>query len=60
MDLKDYIPLDKSWIIRMGVLDIIQGYDDITSFLDSQDNLGGDLKALRRVVESWLCVKTSA
>ena len=51
--LEEYIPLDKSWIIRMGVLDIIRGYGDITSFLDSQDNLGGDLKALRRVVESF-------
>lgn len=48
-----YIPLDKSWIIRMGVLDIIHGYKDIQSFLDKQNNLGEDLLALKRVVKNW-------
>jgi len=52
-DFKDYIPLDKSWIIRMGILDILSGCNDITTFLDSEGNLGGDLKSLRRVVESF-------
>jgi len=48
-----YIPLDKSWMIRVGVLDIINGYTDITAFLESQDSLSDDLKALYRVSENW-------
>jgi len=48
-----YIPLDKSWIIRMGFLDIINGYDDINKFLEKQNNLGDDLIALKRVTEKW-------
>ncbi|MEK7641683.1 MAG: hypothetical protein AAB365_01660 [Patescibacteria group bacterium] len=48
-----YIPLDKSWIIRMGVLDMVNGYDDISIFLSKQKNLGDDLAALKRAAESW-------
>ena len=49
-----YIPLDKSWIIRMGVLDLMAGYDEITSFLDGVNGeLSGDLKALKRVIPQW-------
>jgi len=50
---KGYIALDKSWIIRMGILDLMNGYSDINNFLKSQHNLGGDLKALQRVIDSW-------
>lgn len=50
---KKFIPLDKSWIIRMGVLDIINGYDDIAKFLSDQKNLGDDLVALKRVAGAW-------
>ncbi|MDP1689498.1 MAG: hypothetical protein Q8L47_05250 [bacterium] len=52
-EIKKYIPLDKSWIIRMGVLDIINGYDDINKFLDNQKGLSDDLLALKRASESW-------
>lgn len=52
-ELNKYIPLDKSWIIRMGVLDIINGYDDINKFLDKQNVLGDDLMALRRASKDW-------
>jgi hypothetical protein len=48
-----YIPLDKSWIIRMGFLDLINGYDDINKFLEKQEDLGGDLQALKNVAEVW-------
>ena len=48
-----YVPLDKSWIIRMGMLDIVNGYDDIHHFLDAQSNLGADLEALKRVAFAW-------
>ena len=50
---KKYIPLDKSWINRMGILDIVNGYDDIGVFLSTQENLGDDLLALKRAVEVW-------
>jgi hypothetical protein len=50
---KRLIPLDKSWIIRMGFLDIINGKKDIFDFLDSQKNLNDDLLALKRVSETW-------
>lgn len=48
-----HIPLDKSWIIRMGVLDMIHGYDDIIHFLNAQQNLNDDLIALKRAALSW-------
>lgn len=48
-----YIPLDKSWIIRMGILDMVNGYDDIQKFLEIQENLGDDLFALKRAAIDW-------
>jgi len=55
MDLikEKLIPLDKSWIIRMGVLDLINEYDDIIDFLDREKELNGDLFALRQAVKDW-------
>jgi hypothetical protein len=50
---KKYIPLDKSWIIRMGILDMINGYDDIQKFLSEQQSLGEDLLALKRTAINW-------
>lgn len=50
---KKYIPLDKSWIIRMGILDMVNGYDDIQQFLSGQQNLGDDLLALKGAAENW-------
>ena len=49
----EFIPLDKSWIIRMGVLDVVNDHKDVLDFLDKQENLGDDLLALRNVVEVW-------
>lgn len=48
-----FIPLDKSWIIRMGVLDILNGYKDTIKFLKRTDNLNGDLISLLRASEEW-------
>jgi len=48
-----YIPLDKSWVIRMGVLDLLNGYKDAIWFLKQQKQLGDDLKALLRVLLTW-------
>jgi hypothetical protein len=49
----NFIPLDKSWIIRMGILDIIHGKKDINNFLAKQKNLSDDLLALKRVTTDW-------
>ena len=55
---KKYIPLDKYWTIRMGVLDIIHGYPDMKKFLDKEENLGGDIQALHRASEVWNTTKS--
>lgn len=50
------MPLDKSWIIRLGILDILHGHaNDIGDFLASQNpaTLGTDLQALLRVCKQW-------
>lgn len=48
-----FIPLDKSWINRMGVLDLIHDHNDIVLFLNTQDTLSDDLLALKRACEVW-------
>ena len=48
-----FIPLDKSWIIRMGVLDIIHDHDDIVLFLNTQTTLSDDLLALKHACSVW-------
>lgn len=53
MELKNFLPLDKSWIIRMGILDLINDKSDIRTFLDKQEDLGEDLLALKRIVYNW-------
>lgn len=50
---KKFIPLDKSWIIRMGMLDMLNGKDDILDFLHGQEELSDDLQALGRAVADW-------
>jgi len=51
---KKYIPLDKSWAIRMGVLDLIHGYKDTFSFLEENNqHLSDDLIALLRISKQW-------
>jgi hypothetical protein len=46
---KGYIPLDKSWINRMALLDFINRSDYSILFLKEQyDELGDDLKAAHR------------
>ncbi|MFC1728112.1 hypothetical protein ACFLZ7_01445 [Nanoarchaeota archaeon] len=48
-----YIPLDKSWIIRMGLLDLLNSHKNIIEFLEKQKNLSDDLKALYRALIDW-------
>ncbi len=37
----------------MGVLDIVNGYNDIEKFLEGRENLNDDLIALKRAAKSW-------
>src|SRR3989344_5973106 len=51
---KGYIPLDKSWMIRIGVLDLVHGYDDCVKFLEQQyDALNDDLQSLHQASLHW-------
>ncbi len=54
-EILKFIPLDKSWLIRMGILDLTRGYGskDLLNFLNSCENLGNDLEALKRVALVW-------
>lgn len=49
-----YIPFDKSWIIRMGILDLVNGYDSIFGFLSAkQAELPDDLLSLQKALTAW-------
>ena len=50
---KGYIPLDKSWTIRMGVLDLLNDYDDSVRFLKKEDQLSDDLQSLYKALIAW-------
>jgi len=51
---KGYIPLDKSWIIRMGVLDLINEYSDCIEYLKQHsEDLGTDLRSLYHASIQW-------
>ena len=47
------IPLDKSWLTRVGVLDIINGYTDIEKFIDSQEDTNDDILAIKIASIAW-------
>jgi len=53
-----YIPLDKSWTIRMGVLDLLSGsqkfYEDCMGFLASNHSaMNDDTMSLERALLAW-------
>ena len=54
---KKLIPLDKSWTIRMGVLDILEGRDDTRMFLATHlaagNRLSDDVEALYVASSQW-------
>lgn len=52
-EYEKFIPLDKSWLTRVGVLDIIHGYTDIEEFLNKETDLNGDLLALKKASMTW-------
>jgi len=49
----EYIPFDKSWMIRIGVLDLLNGYENMINLLRNQKELGEDLQALLRSSIAW-------
>jgi len=52
---KEYIPLDKSWMIRMGVLDLVNNYKDSINYLEKNpEELNGDLKSLYQASLQWM------
>ncbi len=55
MNVDSFIPFDKSWLIRLGVLDIINGRDQIIRVLERAParSLGSDLEALLRAARFW-------
>ncbi|MCA9355950.1 hypothetical protein H6790_00345 [Candidatus Nomurabacteria bacterium] len=48
-----FIPEDKSWLTRVGVLDIINGYTDIEKFIDQLSNANEDVLAIRNASKDW-------
>lgn len=52
-NLAALLPLDKSWVIRMGVLDLLAGRPQALEFLRGQGDLGDDLAALRDALVDW-------
>ena len=48
-----YIPLDKSLLIRFGVLDLLEGYKDTIQFLYHQKPLSNDLQSLYHASLDW-------
>lgn len=54
IELQKYIPLEKSWMIRMGMLDLQTDKSDVRTYLqDHKSELGDDLLALLRVLKQW-------
>lgn len=52
-NIESFIPLDKSWIIRMGILDLLHNYNDAICFLEKQGELNSDLESLLRALKDW-------
>ena len=54
------IPLFKSWMIRMGCLDMVHGYDDIVKFVETTDlPLNYDIEATAKAAKQWLAGEQS-
>lgn len=51
-----YIPLDKSWTMRMGVLDLIHGRDTAVKFIEGRlGAVNDDIKSLYVASVDWNC-----
>lgn len=49
----EFIPYDKSWLMRVGLLDLIHGSNRILEFVDSEPELNDDVIALGRAINAW-------
>lgn len=49
----DLIPLDKSWVLRMGALDLFNHHTDGMRWLAPQQGLSNDLQSLLRASSEW-------
>jgi len=47
------LPLDKSWIMRMGILDLLHDQQTTQKFLDTQKHVSDDVKALQTCLQDW-------
>lgn len=55
---KGYVPVYKSWLNRVGTLDMINDYDTTLRILGSTyDQLGGDMRSLYHATDDWLSGK---
>src|ERR1019366_994697 len=52
-EIEPLIPFDKSWLMRLGVIDLLLYCDDMATFLNHHENLSTDLQALARASEQW-------
>ncbi|MBI3334744.1 hypothetical protein HYZ97_04625 [Candidatus Pacearchaeota archaeon] len=52
-NLDSYIPWCKSWLIRIGMLDLLHDHSHIRHFLAEQPLLNSDLQALKQVAAMW-------
>lgn len=53
-ELQSLIPLDKAWMIRMGMMDLQAGKTEVKDYLELHTSeLGDDLLALLRVLDRW-------
>jgi hypothetical protein len=53
--LNGYIPLDKSWLMRMGFLDMLHDMPDITYLVDATHiDVSNDVKALVVASAAWM------
>lgn len=48
-----FIPIDKSWLTRVGVLDIIHGYTDIEEYVDHVHKASDDIVAIKNASIAW-------
>lgn len=49
VELGKYVPLDKSYVIRAAVLDLLDGRDDTRKYLAGLDLVSSDLQSVRRL-----------
>jgi len=51
---QSFVPYDKSWLMRMGVLDLLDHSSRTVNFLNrNYGKLSEDLKSLLRASEEW-------